>query len=112
MTTHEPPQASLEHIDVSDERGFARHLAYRLLDDMAAALIEGRPGTVTIPRLDPLFAAITGRSLQLLADTIKPLHGAREAPDQISAPSRTEGHKENPGGTNTGACETKEYRNE
>ncbi|MCI2157420.1 hypothetical protein [Bifidobacterium crudilactis] len=58
-------------VDVTAERAFARHLAYRLLDDMAAALLDGRTGSVAIPRLDPEFAAITGRSLQLIADTIK-----------------------------------------
>ncbi|MCI1637284.1 MAG: hypothetical protein LKI30_04180 [Bifidobacterium crudilactis] len=111
MTTHEPPQASLEHIDVSDERDFARHLAYRLLDDMAAALIEGRPGTVTIPRLDPLFAAITGRSLQLLADTIKPLHDITPVTNhQISAPSRFDGNKQSPDVNGIRASTTKDQK--
>lgn len=84
-------------VDVTAERAFARHLAYRLLDDMAAALLDGRTGSVAIPRLDPEFAAITGRSLQLIADTIK-----------TPALSRSEGEKKSPDATNTGACTTKD----
>jgi hypothetical protein len=78
---------------------------------MAAALIEGRPGTVTIPRLDPLFAAITGRSLQLLADTIKPLHDITPVTNhQISAPSRFDGNKQSPDVNGIRASTTKDQK--
>lgn len=88
-------------VDVTAERAFARHLAYRLLDDMAAALLDGRTGSVAIPRLDPEFAAITGRSLQLIADTIK-----------TPALSRSEGEKKSPDATNIEASTTKDQNNE
>lgn len=62
-----------ETIDVSAEREYARHLA----------LMEGRAGSVRIPRMDPVFGAVCGRSLQLLADRIDTIGS--------SAPSRPEG---------------------
>ncbi|MFT9396460.1 MAG: hypothetical protein ABF545_00100 [Bifidobacterium psychraerophilum] len=101
MTTHEPLPESFERIDISAERTFARHLAYRLLDDMAAALLDGRTGSVAVPRLDPEFAAITGRSLQLIADTIK-----------TPAPTRHVGKKQSPDVNGIEASKTKEYHNE
>ena len=75
-----------ETIDVSAEREYARHLAHRLLNEASLALMEGRAGSVRIPRMDPVFGAVCGRSLQLLADRI----------DTISptAPSRPEGTQE------------------
>jgi hypothetical protein len=77
---------------VTAEREFAQHLAYRLLSGMAAALLESRPGTVGVPKVDPLFGAIVGRSLQLIADQVK----------ASGAPASAETEKQNPGDTNTG----------
>ena len=72
-----------ETIDVSAEREYARHLAHRLLNEASLALMEGRAGSVRIPRMDPVFGAVCGRSLQLLADRIDTIG--------TSAPSRPEG---------------------
>lgn len=82
--TRTPPYR--EQVDVSAEREYARHLAHRLLNEASLALMEGRAGSVRIPRMDPVFGAVCGRSLQLLADRI----------DTISptAPSRPEGTQE------------------
>ncbi|MCI1224499.1 hypothetical protein [Bifidobacterium sp.] len=77
---------------VSTEREYARHLAYRLLSEMAAALLESRPGRIGVPKVDPIFGAIVGRSLQLIADQVK----------ASGAPASAEPIKQNPGDTNTG----------
>jgi hypothetical protein len=82
---------ALPETDVSTEREFARHLAYRLLSEMAAALLESRPGRIGVPKVDMEFGAVVGRSLQLIADQIK-------ASDSNPLPG-----KQNPDATNTGA---------
>ena len=75
-----------ETIDVRAEREYARHLAHRLLNEASLALMEGRAGSVRIPRMDPVFGAVCGRSLQLLADRIDTI--------SLTAPSRPEGTQE------------------
>lgn len=75
-----------ETIDVSAEREYARHLAHRLLNEASMALMEGRTGSVRIQRMDPVFGAVCGRSLQLLADRIDTI--------SLTAPSRPEGTQE------------------
>jgi hypothetical protein len=84
---------ALPETDVSPEREYAQHLAYRLLSEMAAALLESRPGTVGVPKVDPIFGAIVGRSMQILADQLK----------TSGAPASAEIEKQNPGDRNTGA---------
>ena len=61
-----------EDTDVSAERDYALHLARRILDQASQALMEGRAGSIRIPRTDPLFGAVCARSLQLLADRLGP----------------------------------------
>jgi hypothetical protein len=83
---------ALPETDVSPEREFARRLAYRLLSEMAAALIDGRPGSIGVPKVDPIFGAIVGRSLHLIADQFKASDATASAEKQT-----------NPGDRNTGA---------
>ena len=66
-----------EDTDVSAERDYALHLARRILDQASQALMEGRAGSIRIPRTDPLFGAVCARSLQLLADRL----GQPQAPE-------------------------------
>lgn len=78
--------------NVEHEREFATHLAYRILNDAASALLLGKKGHITIPLLEPQFSAICGRSLQLLADKLK-----------VSASSRFEELNKCPSARNTEA---------
>lgn len=55
---------------MSAERDYALHLARRILDQASQALMEGRAGSIRIPRTEPLFGAVCARSLQLLADRL------------------------------------------
>ena len=59
-----------EDTDVNAERDYALHLARRILNQASQALMEGRAGSIHIPRTDPLFGAVCARSLQLLADRL------------------------------------------
>ena len=61
-----------EHVDVSAEREYARHLAYRLLDQAADLLMQGRSGSIHISVVpDPEFSAIASRSMSIIAMAVK-----------------------------------------
>lgn len=82
------PTPDLDQVDVSAEREFALHLARRILNQASQALMDGKAGGIRIPRVDPGFGAVAGRSLQLLTDRLDQI--------RISAPSRIEGEHNSP----------------
>ncbi|MCT6900793.1 MAG: hypothetical protein M3Z40_07075 [Bifidobacterium sp.] len=88
------------HTDVSAERDYAIHLATEALAELGQALIEGRRAHVHHPMLDPMFAAVSGRSLQLLSERLGQL--------QVSAPSRSEGKIKGPDLEHPGPAISKE----
>ena len=82
------PIPNLDQVDVSAERDYALHLARRILSQTSQALIEGRSGSIHIPKVAPQFGAVCGRSLQLFTDRLDQI--------KISAPSRLEGENNSP----------------
>lgn len=86
------PIPSLDEVDVSAERDYAPHLAKRILNQTSQALIEGKTGSIHIPKVAPQFGAVCGRSLQLLTDRLDQI--------KISAPSRFEGENNSPDAIN------------
>lgn len=64
-----------EHVDVSAEREYARHLAYRLLDQAADLLMQGRSGSIHVSVVpDPEFSAVASQSLHIIAMAVKHDH--------------------------------------
>jgi hypothetical protein len=58
-------------VDVTAERTIAQHVAFRLLDQAAAILMTGKPGSVKVPRLDPLQGAVVGAGLNIIAQAVR-----------------------------------------
>lgn len=77
--------------NVDDERGYALNLATRTLDALADSLMHGTKPHVNVPRLDPVFAAVTARALNLISQSIYP-HPAQAK--KTPAPSQN-GESEN-----------------
>lgn len=73
---------------MSAERDYAPHLAKRLLNVASQALIEGCTGTIQIPQIEPGFAAVADRILQLLTDQLNQT--------EVSAPPRIKGKHKSP----------------
>jgi hypothetical protein len=64
-----------EHVEVSAEREYARHLGYRVLDQAADLLMQGRSGSIHISVVpDPEFSAIASQSLHIIAMAVKHDH--------------------------------------
>lgn len=58
-------------VDVTAERTIAQHVAFRLLDQAAAILMTGKPGSVKVPRLDPIQGAVVGAGLNIIAQAVR-----------------------------------------
>ena len=86
--TWNPSSQAEDHTDVSAEREFAQHLAFRLLDEAASALLEGRQGSIRLPALDPAFGAVVGQSMSIIAHAVRtdrlPAYFVREALQDLS----------------------------